>query len=239
MIRRHSPAGIFMHWFNAACWLILSATGLGLIDNPALQPLGMWWVELWRALGFDGKALLAVHAATGLVWAAVWAVFCLTRWRRETGPFLGRTFRFSPLGDAVWLRRKVLLLAAGEKFMRARGLDTSLPEQGFYNAGQKAFAVLVVCCGLGLAVTGAAALVSRLWAGGQAAVQWSLAVHFLCAVLTAVGLPVHVYMAALAPGEGPALRSMFTGFVPREYVRHHNPLWFRQLSGERGPTPPE
>ena len=38
-------------------------------------------------------------------------------------------------------------------------------------------------------------------------------------------------MAALAPGEGPALRSMFTGFVPEDFVRRHNPLWFKKLKG--------
>ncbi len=37
----------------------------------------------------------------------------------------------------------------------------------------------------------------------------------------AIFLPVHIYMAALAPGEGPALRSMFTGYVPESHVQHH------------------
>ena len=46
----------------------------------------------------------------------------------------------------------------------------------------------------------------------------------------AVFLPVHIYMAAFAPGEAPALRSMFTGYVPLEHIRHHNPLWFRKLA---------
>lgn len=45
----------------------------------------------------------------------------------------------------------------------------------------------------------------------------------------AIFLPVHIYMAALAPGEGPALRSMFTSYVPESHVQHHNPLWFEAL----------
>ena len=36
-------------------------------------------------------------------------------------------------------------------------------------------------------------------------------------------------MAAFAPGEGPALRSMFSGFIPVTFIRHHNPLWYEQL----------
>ena len=36
-------------------------------------------------------------------------------------------------------------------------------------------------------------------------------------------------MAALAPGEFPALRSMFTGFVPKAFAKMHNPLWYKKL----------
>lgn len=51
----------------------------------------------------------------------------------------------------------------------------------------------------------------------------------LCAGVMAVVLPIHIYMAAFAPGEGPALRSMFSGFIPVTFIRHHNPLWYEQL----------
>ena len=40
MIKRHTAAGIFIHWFNALTWLFLMFTGLGLIQNPALNYLG-------------------------------------------------------------------------------------------------------------------------------------------------------------------------------------------------------
>ena len=116
--------------------------------------------------------------------------------------------------------------------MRALGIEPELPAQGFYNAGQKAFAIPAVACGLGLVCTGLALTFSRAWAGGEGVAQWSLVLHFFCAMLVAVGLPVHIYMAAFAPGEGPALRSMFTGFVPLDFVRHHNALWHCQLQAE-------
>ena len=37
----------------------------------------------------------------------------------------------------------------------------------------------------------------------------------------------------VAPGEAPALRSMFTGHVPEQHVAHHNPLWAEELGLNR------
>ncbi len=65
--------------------------------------------------------------------------------------------------------------------------------------------------------------------GSEDAAQWALFIHLLCAGVMAVVLPIHIYMAAFAPGEGPALRSMFSGFIPVTFIRHHNPLWYEQL----------
>ncbi|MFQ9866660.1 MAG: hypothetical protein ACLRWP_06240 [Bilophila wadsworthia] len=40
---------------------------------------------------------------------------------------------------------------------------------------------------------------------------------------------MHIH-GGLRTRRGPALRSMFTGYVPLEHIRHHNPLWFRKLA---------
>ncbi len=37
--KRHDKSDIFIHWFNAACWFLLLLTGVGLIQNPAIDPL--------------------------------------------------------------------------------------------------------------------------------------------------------------------------------------------------------
>ena len=92
--------------------------------------------------------------------------------------------------------------------------------------------VAAVLCSVGLALSGLflAALALHLVApGSEDAAQWALFIHLLCAGVMAVVLPIHIYMAAFAPGEGPALRSMFSGFIPVTFIRHHNPLWYEQL----------
>lgn len=228
MIRRHFPSAIFMHWFNAACWLLLTFTGFGMLASPTMQPIGQWWTSLWTGL-FGPLGLLQLHAITGVIWIAVYALFLLAGSRRVAFAFLREICRLHPVSDAIWCLRKGGGLVLGERGMRRLGLDPSLPPQGFYNAGQKLVAVVAVLCGVGLAVTGGLMIAFSGRPGGDALLRGCLLVHFLCAGVMAVFLPVHIYMAALAPGEGPAMRSMLTGFVPSEFARRHNPLWFEQL----------
>lgn len=229
MIRRHTPSAIFMHWFNAAFWLLLTFTGFGMLASPAMQPIGHWWTALWTGL-FGQLGLLQLHAAAGVVWVAVYALFLLAGTRRVALAFLREICRLHLASDVVWCLRKGGTLVLGARGMRRLGLDPGLPPQGFYNAGQKLVAVVAVLCGLGLAVTGGLMIAFPGHPGGDALLRGCLLVHFLCAGVMAVLLPVHIYMAALAPGEGPAMRSMLTGFVPFEFAKRHNPLWFDQLS---------
>ena len=228
MIRRHSSGAIFMHWFNAVCWITLLLSGFALIDNPDLQPVGMWYVHAWQAF-LAPQSILVLHVTTGVVWSVVYAVYILLRINLETIPFLKEIFTFSPRSDAVWLVRKIMHLTVGEDDMRRRSIPTELPPQGFYNAGQKMFAVPAVLCSLGLVATGAVMLFSRTWPEGAAVVQLAIALHFLFAALVALGLPIHIYMVTIAPGEGPAFRSMFTGYVPEDFAKHHNTLWYEKV----------
>ena len=227
IIRRHSGSAIFMHWYNATCWLLLLFSGFALLANPRMQPVGGWWTGLWEGL-FGAFGLLRLHVVLGLAWIAVYAVYLLFRTKREACPFLREITDLHFPGDLVWCLRKGLWLVLGERLMRRLGLNPELPPQGFYNAGQKLVAVLAVLCSLGLAATG---LLMTFGAGklSEGLLQACLLAHFCCAGMMAVFLPVHIYMAAFAPGEAPALRSMFTGFIPLEHIRHHNPLWFKKL----------
>lgn len=231
-VKRHSYAAIFMHWFNALCWILLLATGFGLISNETLQPVAGWWVRFMESVFGGGAGLLTTHVTIAVTWIAVYALFLLLRWKADAWPFLREIFNLSPRTDAVWTVRKGFWLVLGPKAMRRMGLDPNLPPQGFYNAGQKYVAIAAVLCSLGLVVSGAILLYTREPGASLVLAQWLIFIHFLCAGIMAVALPIHIYMAALAPGEAPALRSMFTGSVPAEHVKHHNPLWYEELVRE-------
>lgn len=227
MIRRHTKTAIFMHWFNAICWLFLLFSGFAILANDEMQPIGQWWVDLWQGL-FGGRGLLVAHAVVGSAWVAVYALYIVIYCRRDVLPFLSRITKFYS-SDLTWCLKKGLWLVAGPKLTRKMGIDPSLPPQGFYNAGQRGVAVVAVLASVALAVTG---IIMAFYSGNAMAekvLQWCVFIHFCSAAVMAICLPIHIYMAALAPGEGPALRSMFTGYVPEEHVKHHNPLWHEEL----------
>jgi formate dehydrogenase subunit gamma len=159
-----------------------------------------------------------------------------TRWlkgAREKGariiyidPRLTRT-------SILWCIKKGLWLVLGPRLTLKMGIDPALPPQGFYNAGQRMVAVVAVLASIVLAVTG---IIMGFHSGNamtEDVLQWCIYMHFCSAAIMAILLPIHIYMAALAPGEAPALRSMFTGTVPLEHIKHHNPLWYAKLMSDR------
>ncbi len=230
-VRRHTLSAIFMHWHNAACWLLLLFSGFGLLANPLMQPIGDWWSGAWNGL-FGPLGLLRLHVLIGLLWIFMYIVYLCLNARLGAMPFLREITNLHPASDMLWCFRKGLLLVLGPRMMRRLHLDPELPPQGFYNAGQKLVACMAVLSSVGLAVTGLVLVFCSNAPGMEALLQWSLLIHLCCAGLMAFFLPIHIYMAAFAPGEAPALRSMFTGFIELEHVRHHNPLWYDALRRE-------
>lgn len=67
MIRRHSRSAIFMHWFNAICWIFLLFSGFALLTGD-MQPIGRWWSSLWDGFFGGSRGLLLAHLAVGSVW---------------------------------------------------------------------------------------------------------------------------------------------------------------------------
>lgn len=224
-IKRHDPSDIRIHWFNAACWLVLLVTGLGLIQNEQLNPLGAWLPAALRAPFGGGSAggavLLVIHEATGLLWIAGLLAYALLN-RQGARFFLREVFRVRP-GDMLWMGRKMGRMTVG--------LGGELPPQGYYNMGQKAFAQASVLGGAAIGVTGMVLLASDriLPASMTVLVGWAVVLHYLAVGLVFAGLLVHIYMAAVSPEEKPGFRSMFTGTVPEDYARHHHGLWVQEL----------
>ena len=155
MIHRHNKSAIFMHWFNALCWIPLLATGFAILSNPQMQPAGSWWTDVCISV-LGEKGLLAFHLGLGLLWVTVYAVCILLNARSDVIPFLREILQVRPVSDAVWCIRKGYWLILGEKGMKRFGLSSELPPQGFYNAGQKWVAIAAVLFSVGLAVTGIA-----------------------------------------------------------------------------------
>lgn len=240
MIKRHTKLSIFLHWFNAVSWMFLLATGIGLINNPDLQPVGMWWPNLMGVLFGSGENLLQAHVIGGIIWSGVFLIYASFR-IKQVGQFLKEIFSYSPVRDFMWLVKKGIQMTLGTRALESlaqvlekRGARPEIaapriPDQGFYNVGQKLFAVPSVLGGVVIAVTGFIMALSNVYFTNTAIVRWAILVHFVTVGLVFAGLLIHIYMASIAAGERPAFISMFTGNVPEDYAKHHHRLWYEEI----------
>jgi formate dehydrogenase subunit gamma len=229
MIKRHTKVSIFMHWFNAVCWFFLLSTGIGLIKNGDLEPVGGWWPDLIRGIFAGSGNLLLAHVVCGFTWIAVFIAFVIVRFRKEVSFFIQEIFTFSTANDIPWIIKKGIQMTMGYKMLERLGFEPGIPEQGFYNVGQKLFAIPAILGGIVIAVTGIVMYSSKFIMMDTVIVQWSILIHFVMAGVVFAGLLIHIYMASMAAGELPALISMFTGTVPEEYAEHHHKLWYDRI----------
>lgn len=227
---------MIMHWFNTVCWGVLLATGLGLVDNPALQPLGMWWVDFMHTVFGGGAQLLRVHIVWGAIWSIGFLLYGIVFFRSTTFVFVKEILTVSLKRDLLWLIKKPLSMTIGTKMMMRLGMTPEIPDQGFYNVGQKLFAIPALFGGMIIAATGWIMTFSKEDLTSVDTVQWSILIHFVTVGLVFAGLLIHIYMAAIAKGELPALISMFTGKVPADYAKHHHRFWFDEATSQE-PAP--
>jgi len=232
-ILRHNTSDIILHWFNALCWFLLLITGLGLLGNHRINPLGKWFPAMMESLCGGAECLLTVHEIIGLIWIGGFLLYFLLNFQSALG-FLREIFTIHPRRDLTWMLKKPLQLTLGNKTMRRLGLNTQLPPQGFYNMGQKAFAQPAVILGVIIAITGIIMFLSDkvLTAEYTTLVVWSIGIHYVAVGLVTAGLIIHIFMAAINIEERPAFYSMFSGYVPVEHVRQHNPLWYEEIAQE-------
>lgn len=236
MIPRHSLSDRFIHWGNAALWFMLLATGLALIDNGVVAPFTQGYSHALRQLLGGGGNLIALHIFLGVIWISSFALYLIVNWRGAV--FFLRSIFTPAQGDFIWLFRKGLQMSLGKKMTARLGVSLELPPQGYYNSGQKALAVAIVFCCLGIAASGVFMSASTTFGVEQypmfvALVPWALLLHHICVFLALAGLIIHIYMAALSLEERPGLQSMLSGSVPESYARHHHPLWLEQLEAEK------
>jgi hypothetical protein len=114
--------------------------------------------------------------------------------------------------------------------------STPLPDQGAYNAGQKAFGVVVL---VGVTVIGASGLLMWFGTGGGNFSRSLVLIHLIAVGLVISFFFVHFAMAALITEERPALVSMVKGDIDPDYVEHHHAEWYRDHADEGEPTQPE
>lgn len=102
-----------------------------------------------------------------------------------------------------------------------------LPEQGKFNAAEKINFLMVLCTYPLFIATGL-----LLWMPERVVLFWM--VHVGMALVAAPLMLGHIYMALINPGTRAGLRGMISGYVDRNWARHHYGRWYRENFEERG-----
>ena len=101
--------------------------------------------------------------------------------------------------------------------------DKELPPQGKINAGQKVLGIAVFISGVIISISGII-----MWLSTPSAL-WVL-IHNICALLFAVFVPVHIYLATAAnPG---TFRIMTIGDIPLYWAKKKHPKWVKEIGAE-------
>ena len=192
-----------LHWAIAipftVCWL--TAVMLVFVYNPdPLRPLR--------------DVFGVIHRASGIA-LIIFPAMVMLKNRKDYRIHLYniKSAWLWSLNDLKWLA--LMGLAAISK-------KIVLPEQGKFNAAEKVnFMSVMVACPLFI-LTGV-----MIWIHTVAWAAWL--VHALLAILVTPTMLGHIYMATVNPDTRTGISGMISGYVDRQWARHHYGLWYREL----------
>jgi formate dehydrogenase subunit gamma len=214
-IKKHDVAIMLVHWFNAATWILEVTTGVALITSRLFRVAPAWYSELIGGVFGSRANLLKFHIALGVLWIAVllpYAIFGFRNYLRA------EMLNFFERDDRRWLVIRLKMIVGRT--------EEPLPPQDAYNAGQKAFALVVWTM---VPVVGISGLIMAFQLFSTTAVGWAVVFHYLAVGAVVSGLFVHVYMGAVFPEEKPAFFSMLTGSVNELFAYSHHFKWWRKV----------
>lgn len=218
VMKKHGVAGVTLHWVNAISWFLLIFTGIALLSADYLRIAPQWYVNMVENIFGARSALLHFHIAVGVFWVSTLLLFGIFGYKNYLLDFIKHDLTLDK-DDFRWFPAKAKNLAG-------KLSHYEMPTQGTYNAGQKAYAVVVAFSTIILIITGP---VMAFHLGSTTVIQWSMMLHFVATMLVFAGIFIHVYMAALFPEERPAFFSMITGKVNELYAYLHHYKWWKEV----------
>ncbi len=215
VMKKHGVAAITLHWVNAICWLILIPTGAALISADYIQFVPDWFIRMMATIFGTKGALLHFHIMIGVFWLSTLLVYGIFGFKNYLLKFVHDDLVFYK-DDLKWFITKLSCLLGKIE-------PHECAPQGPYNAGQKAYAVVVAFSTVTLIITGP---IMAFHLGSANVIRWAMLLHFIATMSIVAGLFVHVYMAAIFPEERPAFFSMITGKVNELYAYLHHYKWW-------------
>jgi formate dehydrogenase gamma subunit len=221
IMKKHGVAGVTLHWVNAISWFLLIFTGVALISASYLKFAPNWYLEMMNGIFGTKSAMLRFHIAIGVFWVLTLLLYGIFGYKNYLLDFIKHDLMLDH-DDIRWFPAKLKNLAG-------RLSHYDMPTQGTYNAGQKAYAVVVALSTVTLMITGP---IMSFHIGSTFIIQWAMMLHFVATMSVFAGVFVHVYMAALFPEERPAFFSMITGKVNELYAYLHHYKWWKEIKNE-------
>ncbi len=221
VMKKHGVGGVTLHWVNAISWFLLIFTGTALLSASYLQFAPAWYINMMDGIFGTRGAMLHFHIAVGVFWVTTLLLYGIFGYKNYLLDFVKHDLTIDK-DDIRWFPAKAKNLAGKLNHYE-------MPPQGTYNAGQKAYAVVVAFSTLTLMITGP---IMAFHIGSTTIIQWSMMLHFVATMSVFAGVFVHVYMAALFPEERPAFFSMITGKVNELYAYFHHYKWWTEIKNE-------
>ncbi len=217
-IHRFSLLERVLHWTIAVTGILCILTGLG------------WYSK--RSFGFlltlfgGGETARLLHGVAGIILLAASIALIGVLWRRYVFRFIRQ--------DWAWVK-----VMGG--YLKRHPTAADSPPQGFFNAGQKGWAILALVLGALFLLSGVVIWwpdIAQGFLGHQqlpiALIRWGYVVHDLAFIVFAPMVALHIYLSTiLLPG---TFQAMTTGEVSALWALHHHPLWYAEVTGMPEPT---
>ncbi|GAB5046750.1 formate dehydrogenase subunit gamma [Thermodesulfovibrio sp. TK110] len=211
-IKRHSIIELIEHWSIALSGIVLLFTGLGCLPLYKRYYITEIPGFAWTA---DFYYVTTVHYAASIVFVAgvIFHIF-----------YHGLRKDFALLPKKGDLSKSIKVLAAMIGIGKEPPSDKYLPEQRIAYLGIGAIILI-------LTVTGIIKVLKNL--------QWivlsptmesiNTLIHTLTGFLFMIAFIVHVGTVLLFKSNWPLLKSMFTGWIDEEYIKHRHSLWYEKI----------
>ncbi|MFQ5890102.1 MAG: formate dehydrogenase subunit gamma [Gemmatimonadota bacterium] len=226
-VHRFSVLERALHWIMAAAGIVCILTGLGWYTQ------GFHFLLTWFG---GGEWARWIHSVSGIVTTvcAVWLIGVL--WFRHVFRFIPEDWRWLKISGG-YLRRHTHPPAGRASKARRPGSNGEIPPQGFFNGGQKLWAILAVILAVLFLGSGLVIWSPELFHDFLGLQPFSVPVmramyiiHDAAFLVFAPMVLFHIYLSsALNPG---TFEGMSGGDVSRLWALHHHPLWYREVAGE-------
>jgi formate dehydrogenase subunit gamma len=206
-VKRFSKAFIWAHAINALSFFALYITAL-----PMYTEFFDW---LYPVLGGPEGARL-LHRIFAVIFVLPTLIYII----------------FDPKGFLFWLKELVTWKKRDADFFKEFpkeffGMKAKMPNQGFFNAGEKINSWIQILTAVLIIFSGFTMWFPQYFP--DTVVQWGYLLHnvgFGLAIAVVVG---HIYLSVLHPGSTPAFRGVVKGDVDAEFAKGHYRDWYDEL----------